>query len=86
MTCVGFSCFHPLWPGFFYFGLVVAPFMRCCLLPEWFGLSPPPLPTPTPKWGLKVVGRSSSGGKVGMGDWKSLTIARLEVEIGRAHV
>ena len=42
MICVRFSCFHPLWPGFFYFGLVVASLMRFCLLPEWFGVSPPP--------------------------------------------
>jgi len=37
MICVRFSCFHPLWPGFFYFGLVVASLMRYHLLPEWFG-------------------------------------------------
>lgn len=79
MICVRFACLHPLWPGFFYFGLVVASLMRYRLLPQWFGVSPPPPLTPTAKWGLKVAGRRSSGGKVGMGDWQSLTIARLEV-------
>ena len=62
MICVRFSCFHPLWPGFFYFGLVVASLMRYRLLPEWFGVSPPP-PNPHRQVGLEGGRKRQQWGK-----------------------
>lgn len=63
--CGGSSCLHPLWPGFFFFGLVVASLMRYRLLPQWFGVSPPP-PDPHRQVGLeggrrRAVGESRDG-------------------------